>query len=76
VEEILVRAQLAILNPNTPITEFAKNVFTQSMTTELEFSEDTIIVEIVGASMNFTFIDLPGLISLDDPVPNSCLIGL
>jgi hypothetical protein len=67
VEEILRRAQLAILNPDTP-DEQVKSDVTHPTQPKLEFSEDTIIVEVTGASMNFTFIDLPGIINLENPV--------
>jgi hypothetical protein len=67
VEQILYRAQLAILNPDENVDEFRKKELAYT-TSKLEFSEDTIIVEIFGASMNFTFIDLPGIINIETPV--------
>ena len=65
VEQILRKAQHAILDPEVeaPQPNMKRN------TKKLEFSEDTIIVEVTGASMNFTFIDLPGIINSETPVP-------
>jgi hypothetical protein len=64
VESILRRAQRAILNPSLNSDVFrSDNLSDQPDTDELTFSEDTVIVEIVGMNMDITFIDLPGLIS-------------
>ena len=71
-EEILRRAQLAILNPGTAAERFRDEGFNVARD-ELAFSEDTVVVEIVGAPMDVTFIDLPGIIFIDRPVKFLCL---
>jgi hypothetical protein len=64
VESILRRAQRAILNPGIDSEVFrSENAINQPATDERMFSDDTIIVEIVGMDMDITFIDLPGLIA-------------
>jgi hypothetical protein len=65
VGDILRRAQFAILNDTQATIGGFQNTDSRYTAAPLEFSEDTIIVDIVGASMNFTFIDLPGLINLN-----------
>jgi len=68
-ELILRRAQLAILNPSEPWQKFA-NLSDQECKEkenedrlEIIFSENTIVVDIIGADTNLTFIDLPGIIA-------------
>lgn len=65
VESILRSAQRAILNPSTDIEVFRTGNPTplQPLVNEHMFSEDTVIVAIVGMDMDITFLDLPGLIS-------------
>jgi hypothetical protein len=67
VEHILRRAQLAILNPAVEFEQF-QDENCNIATAELAFSEDTILVEVTGASMSITFIDLPGIISVEEKV--------
>ena len=63
-ESILRRAQRAILNPSRDVEVFrTENPSSQqSPSNEHMFSEDTVIVAIVGMDMDITFMDLPGLI--------------
>jgi len=64
VESLLRKAQRAILNPKISSAIFRSGTAAgQPLKDELLFSEDTIIVEIVGDDLDITFIDLPGLIS-------------
>jgi len=65
VSTILRRAQLAILNPHKSFAEFLQLDESQCRTepVEVAFSENTVVVEISGADVDVTFIDLPGLIS-------------
>jgi hypothetical protein len=68
VESLLRRAQRAILNPNINSDVFrSETAGAQPSNDQLLFSEDTIIVEIVGMDLDITFIDLPGLISSVPP---------
>jgi hypothetical protein len=67
VERILSRAQLAILNPDVDVEQFRDDAC-DITTAELAFSEDTVLVEITGVSMSITFIDLPGIISVEQKV--------
>lgn len=69
VEIILRRAQLAILNPNQAIENFVNlDVATHTAAPARPFSEDMIVVDIVGAPVNVTFIDLPGITNPDNDV--------
>ena len=56
-------AQLAILNPGRPHTDFLDFNAPLPSTTEITFSKDTIVVEISGAKIDLTFVDLPGIIT-------------
>ena len=72
-EIILRRAQLAILNPNQPIEEFVNlDVARYTATPARPFTEDMIVVDIVGAPVNVTYIDLPGITNPDNDV-RTCL---
>ena len=64
VEKILRRAQLAILNPGTPI-EIFRSVDPDAYNRPLEkiFSKDMVVVEVNGAPVDLTLIDLPGVIA-------------
>jgi len=67
VQVILRRAQLAILNPQSPVKEFVSlDIATYHSPSQLSFSEDMIIVEIFGAPVSVTFIDLPGITNPDE----------
>ena len=62
VAEILQRAQIAILNPSTPMEKFLEGALSD-YPTELKFSRNTVVAEVIGADVDVTFIDLPGIIS-------------
>jgi len=67
---MLRRAQLAVLNPGQPLLAF------QSLNDEecdnssrmVNFSRNTIVLEITGAETDITFIDLPGIIGCTEKV--------
>ena len=62
---ILRRAQLAILNPGEPLDSFLtldENQCQDHGITQ-SFSRNTVVMEITGADVDVTFIDLPGIIS-------------
>ena len=70
VPNILRRAQLAILNPNTGISQFIKLDEEQCAAhiRQENFSRNTVVMEISGADVDVTFIDLPGIISFTEKV--------
>ena len=61
----LRRAQLAILNPSKSHNDFINlsDSRCESFQSELPFSRDAVVLDITGANVDVTFIDLPGLIS-------------
>ena len=61
---IIKRAQLILLNPKKPKDKFLMLDETEcdNCQCELNFSRDLVVVEIVGAEMDLTFVDLPGII--------------
>ncbi len=67
---LLRRAQLAILNPERKIDEFLElsDAECDSETVATQFSRDTVVIEISGAGVDVTFIDLPGIISHTEKV--------
>ena len=67
---ILHRAQLAILNPDKPFSHFIRLDEKQcnSHDREVNFSRNTVVLEITGAEVDVTFIDLPGIISNTEKV--------
>lgn len=71
---ILRRAQLAILNPAENISYFIglDKAQCQSHRTAVNFSRNTVVMEITGADVDVTFIDLPGIISNTEKV---CLVA-
>ena len=75
VPKILCRAQLAILNPSKDLTTFSNLPSNEAKECllEINFSQNTVIVEISGADVDVTFIDLPGLISNTERVQQSHL---
>jgi GTPase SAR1 family protein len=70
VTEILRRAQLAILNPSRSIPSIAElsNAECREHPSELKFSRNMVVVEITGADVDVTFIDLPGIIASTEKV--------
>jgi len=67
---ILRRAQLCILNPERSITEFVglSEDKCDRYPTALRFSKSIVVLEITGADVDVTFVDLPGIISNSDDV--------
>ena len=65
VELILRRAQLAILNPSKPPSSFTTldDEKCAIHSREISFSKNSVVLEITGAEVDVTFIDLPGIIS-------------
>ena len=63
VEELVRKAQKALLNPSTDASQFlsAPNR-SDTSADELLFSQDTVIIEILGAELNLSLVDLPGII--------------
>lgn len=70
VPDLLRRAQLAILNPNAEVSSFYNLTESQckDYSKELNFSKDIIVLEIIGADVDVTFVDLPGIIARTDKV--------
>ncbi|KAI0067582.1 hypothetical protein BV25DRAFT_835648 [Artomyces pyxidatus] len=63
VEERHRRAQLAILNPNTPLTKFLEPDEVSSTGSEASFSANSVSLQIRGSDVaDLSFCDLPGLI--------------
>jgi GTPase SAR1 family protein len=67
---LLRRAQLAILNPNQDYLTFIDLCEDQckEYRSETKFSRDTVVLEITGADVDVTFVDLPGIISSTEKV--------
>jgi GTPase SAR1 family protein len=73
---LLRQAQLAILNPGTPASTF-RSLDEQGCVTQPRkdnFSKNTVVVEITGADVDVTFIDLPGIISNPPKARSSSLL--
>jgi hypothetical protein len=71
VPDILRRAQFAILNPSTKsFSRFFLLDEDQSSkhVREVNFSRNTVVLDITGAKVDVTFIDLPGIISSTETV--------
>lgn len=70
VEGVLRRAQLAILNPSSTYKENRdlSDEDCQNAPIQLKFSQNTVLVEIIGAEIDVTFINLPGIISYMEKV--------
>ena len=70
ITKILRQAQLAILNPSKPLTDFTELNETEcdNYNTALKFSRSTVVLEITGADVDVTLVDLPGIISNTDDV--------
>ena len=67
---ILRRAQLAILNPSRAPADMAKlsDAECEVHPIELKFSRSMVVLEITGANIDVTFIDLPGIIASTETV--------
>jgi len=75
VTNILRCAQLAILNPSKDFKSFAnlKENECHEHRREMSFSKNTVVLEIIGADVDVTFIDLPGIISSTEKVISTIL---
>jgi vacuolar protein sorting-associated protein 1 len=65
VTEILSQAQLAVLNPRISYKTFTQLDRNQckAHSRGVNFSRNTVVMEITGADVDVTFIDLPGIIA-------------
>jgi len=70
ITDILRRAQLAVLNPDKDYSTFQNLAKEQckDYVCQLGVSESTVVLEITGADVDVTFIDLPGIIQNDPDV--------
>ena len=60
-EGLVLRAQLAILNPSIPFTRFLHEDLDLDAPSELSFSPDIVCLEITGPEYtDISFVDLPG----------------
>ena len=64
VADVILRAQLAILNPDQNPETFRNLKATEcaNYRSTFAFSKSSVVLEITGAEMDVTFIELPGLI--------------
>jgi len=79
VEMAVKRAQKAILNPSQPTSYFVNcdaSVIRDSGANELKFTKNLIVLEITGASVNLTLIDLPGIIRTTEREEDSRFVDL
>jgi hypothetical protein len=67
---LLRRAQLAILNPNTELSVLQKLIEDdfKTFSSEMSFSRNSVVLEIMGAEVDVTFLDLPGIIASTEKV--------
>lgn len=67
---ILRRAQLAILNPSENHTLFQSLAEEEckDYPTDIPFSRNSVVLEITGAEVDVTFLDLPGIIASTEKV--------
>lgn len=70
VPRVLRQAQLAQLNPSAPPLSFLNQNRLENFPSEKKFTRDTVVLEITGADVDVTLIDLPGIIQTVSP----CLI--
>lgn len=70
VPDLLRCAQLAILNPGKSYSSFSNltEAECKDHRREILFSRNTVVLEITGAPVDVTFIDLPGIISSTEKV--------
>ena len=60
-EDLVLRAQLAILNPGIPAERFSHGDVDLNAPSELSFSPDIVCLEITGREYtDISFVDLPG----------------
>ena len=72
VEQILRFAQWMILNPNEEQTDYQTLTLSQPdlQTTTERFSRNSVVVDISGATVDLTFIDLPGIVQASEEAVN------
>jgi len=70
VPDLLRCAQLAILNPGKSFGNFLNLTEEEckNYRREVSFSQNTVVLDITGAPVDVTFIDLPGIISSTEKV--------
>jgi len=75
VEKILRYAQWMILNPNVPCRDYQSLVSASPNLQERteELSKDSVIVDIIGAPVNITFIDLPSIFQVSGTTVKSAI---
>jgi len=71
VEEIVKRAQMAVLLDDEDLEKFKRENFSYhrddfASLASTKFSENKVILDITGADVDLTFIDLPGLFEYDE----------
>ncbi|KAJ3274056.1 hypothetical protein HDV01_003549 [Terramyces sp. JEL0728] len=76
-DNTILQAQKALLNPSIPISEIKKgDPLLDRDDNELMFSRNVVCVEITGAKVDLTLIDLPGIIQSVGPKQEKRMIGL
>ncbi|KAJ3251282.1 hypothetical protein HK103_002552 [Boothiomyces macroporosus] len=76
-DDTILQAQKALLNPSVPISEIKKaDPKLDRDDNELMFSQNVVCVEITGAKVDLTLIDLPGIIQSVGPKQEKRMIGL
>lgn len=73
VADLLRGAQLAILNPRKSFTDFLSMTESEikECQREISFSKNTVVLDITGAEVDVTFMDLPGIIQSTEKVRKS-----
>jgi GTPase SAR1 family protein len=76
VTALLRRAQLAILNPKRSIADFRNldKAACDNHDKGLGFSRNIVVLDIIGAEIDVTFMDLPGIIQNTEKVTMHCLL--
>ena len=67
VPRVLRQAQLALLNPSVPALSFLNQNDLENYQSHRSFTRDTVVLEITGADVDVTLIDLPGIIQTVSP---------
>lgn len=78
IPQLVSRAQLAVLNPLEDPSSF-RNFSEEECShykSALTFSRDVVVIEVIGADIDITFVDLPGLITNVSNSSEICLISL
>jgi hypothetical protein len=64
---VLRQAQLALLNPSSSALSFLNQNYLENYQSDRSFTRDTVVLEITGADVDVTLIDLPGIIQTVSP---------